>query len=42
MKTVIDGLTSIAEVIDKVTNKLGLLGTIGLGTGITAFVENFA
>lgn len=40
MKTVIDGLTSVMEVIDKVTEKLGLFGTIGLGTGLFAGIKN--
>ena len=40
MKTVIDGLTSIAEVIDKVTEKLGLFGTIGAGVGIYEIFKN--
>ena len=40
MKTVIDGLISIAEVIDKVTEKLGLFGTLSLGTGLFAGIKN--
>lgn len=37
---VIDGLTSILQVIDTVTEQLGLFKTIGLGVGLTAFIKN--
>lgn len=40
MKIVVDGFTSIMNVIDKLTSKLGLFGSIGLGTGIFAGVKN--
>ncbi len=40
MKTVVDGLTSVMNVIDSLTSKLGSLGTIGLGAGIFAGVKN--
>lgn len=40
MKTVLDGLTSIMALFDKLTSKLGLLGTIGLGSGIFAGFKN--
>lgn len=47
MKTVVDGLTSVMNIIDKLTSKLGLFGTIGLigsgflgkkGHGLTNYV----
>ena len=41
MGIAIDGLTKILEVIDALTEKLGLFGTIGAGAGIAAFVKNF-
>lgn len=40
MKTIIDGITSFLNIIDKLTDKLGLLGTIGLGAGIFAGIKN--
>ena len=40
MKTVVDGLTSVMNVIDKLTSKLGLFGSIGLGTGLFAGFKN--
>jgi len=40
MKTVVDGLTSVMNVIDTLTSKLGLFGSIGLGAGIFAGVKN--
>ncbi len=42
MKTVVDGFTSVMNVIDSLTSKLGLFGSIGIGAGITTFVKNFA
>lgn len=42
MKLVVDGLTKFLSVIDKITEKLGLFGSIGLGTGITLLVKNFS
>lgn len=42
MKTVVGVLTKLAEALDFATDKLGLFGTTVLGTGITAFVKNFA
>lgn len=41
MSAIISGLTSILEVIDTVTEKLGLFGSIGVGVGIGAFIKNF-
>lgn len=38
---VVTGLTKILEVIDALTEQLGLFGTIGTGAGIAAFVKNF-
>lgn len=38
---VVTGLTKILEVIDALTEQLGLFGTIGAGAGIAAFVKNF-
>jgi len=40
MKTVIDGLTSVMNVIDLLTSKLGMFGSIGLGAGLFAGVKN--
>lgn len=42
MKAVVDVLTDFLGIIDKVTEKLGLFGTIGLGTGITVLVKKFS
>ena len=36
MKTVVDDLTSVMNVIDKLTSKLGLFGSIGFGVGMFA------
>lgn len=38
----VNGLNSLLSVVNNVTDKLGSLGTIGLGAGITSFVKNFA
>lgn len=40
MKTFIDLLTKLAEALDFVTDKAGLLGTIGLGAGLFAGIQN--
>lgn len=40
ISVVIELLTKLAEVIDFVTEKLGLFGTIGAGAGIFAFIKN--
>ena len=40
MKTVIDGLTSVMNVIDLLASKLGMFGSIGLGAGLFAGVKN--
>lgn len=40
MKAVIDVLTKFAETLDFVTEKAGLFGTIGLGTGIFTGIKN--
>lgn len=40
MKTIVDALTKVAEVIDAITDKAGLLGTVGLGAGLFAGVKN--
>lgn len=40
VKGIIDFGSSTIEVIDKVTSKLGLLGTIGLGVGLFTGVKN--
>ena len=42
MKVVIDLLIKLAETIDFVTEKAGLFGTIGISSGITLFIKNFA
>ena len=36
MKAIVDAFTSIGEAVDFATDKLGLFGTIGLGTGLFA------
>lgn len=41
MGTVIDILTDLMEILDFLTEKLGLFGTALLGIGITAFIKNF-
>ncbi len=40
MKAVVDGLTSVMNVIDKLTSKLGLFGTIGMGAGLFTGFKN--
>lgn len=35
-----NGLNSLLSIIDKITSKLGSLGTIGLGAGLFAGVKN--
>lgn len=42
MKSIIDGFTSILNVVDTLTSKLGLIGTAFAGISITAFVKSFA
>jgi len=41
MKNAVDGLTNLGEIIDFITNKLGLFGTIATGSSIAAFIKNF-
>lgn len=41
MGTVIDILTDLLEILDFLTEKLGLFGTALVGIGITAFIKNF-
>lgn len=40
MKTVVDGFISVMNVIDSLTSKLGLFGSIGLGAGLFAGWKN--
>lgn len=40
MKAVVDGFTGVLNIIDKVTEKLGLFGTITVGAGLIAFFKN--
>lgn len=40
LTTIVDGLNGILNVINFLTEKLGTLGTIGLGAGIFAGVKN--
>ena len=40
MKSLVDGLTGVLNVIDAITEKLGLFGTLAVGGGITAFIKN--
>lgn len=42
IKSVIDGFTNVAEVIDTITDKLGLFGTAIAGGGIFAAVKSIA
>lgn len=41
MKSVVDFGTTVLEVIDKITGKLGLFGTVGAGAGIGVFIKEF-
>lgn len=41
MKSLIDGLTKVAEALDWVTEKAGLFGTIGIGAGLFMGLKNF-
>lgn len=41
MKNIVDILNSVGTALDKLTNKLGLFGSISTGVGIFAFVKNF-
>lgn len=38
--TIVDGLTKLSEGISFVIDKLGILGSIGLGAGIFAGIKN--
>ena len=40
MKTVLDGLISIGEEVDFITDKLGMFGVIGLGAGLFTGIKN--
>ena len=40
MKSIVDGFTSLLEVIDSLTSKIGLLGTIGAGAGLFTGLKN--
>lgn len=40
MKTIVDGLTSVMDVISLLTSKLGLIKSIGLGAGLFAGFKN--
>lgn len=40
MKSIVDALTTVAEAIDFVTDKVGLFGTMGLGAGLFAGFKN--
>lgn len=40
MKSIVDALTTVAETIDFVTDKVGLFGTMGLGAGLFAGFKN--
>lgn len=40
LTTIVDGLNGILNVINFLTEKLGTLGTIGLGAGIFAGIKN--
>ena len=40
LTTIVDGLNGILNFVNSLTEKLGTLGTIGLGAGIFAGVKN--
>lgn len=40
MKSVVDGLTSVLEVIDKFTEKLGLFKSVAIGGGLTVGIKS--
>lgn len=40
IKIIVDGLTSIMSIVDLLTDKIGLFGTIGLGAGMFAGIKN--
>ena len=40
MKIVVDGFTSVMNIIDSLTSKLGLFGSIGIGAGLFAGIKN--
>lgn len=41
MKNIVDILNSVGTALDKLTDKLGLFGSISTGVGIFAFAKNF-
>lgn len=41
MGVLIDGFTSVLEVIDAITEKIGLFGTVTAGLGIAAIIKDF-
>lgn len=40
IKLVIDALTGLSEIIEIITDKIGLLGTVAIGGGLAAFIKN--
>lgn len=40
MKSAVDGLTSVMNVVEQIISKLGLFGTIGVGAGLFAGFNN--
>ena len=40
IKLVIDALTGLSEIIETITDKIGLLGTVAIGGGLAAFIKN--
>lgn len=40
MKSIVDALTKIGEGLEFITDKAGLLGSIGLGAGLFAGIKN--
>ena len=42
MKSFVDGLTSVLEVVDKLTEKLGLFKTVAIGGGLIAGIKSIA
>lgn len=42
LKSGIDVLSMLIELLDTLVSKVGVLGTLGIGGGIAAFIKNFA
>lgn len=42
MGSVIDFLTNLLEILDSITEKIGLFGTLGASIGIAAFIKSIS